>query len=228
MAWHDASRGHRSPLAVGLGRSADDAIDLFLKIAAKQLAIKHSRLGQQNERENNQILSLALWPSIMQIRKSLCSGRRRQMSPEKFDYFVHWYKKYIKNGSSLGITLAQLDLFHPSRPTPDTFLKLCREDAVTGIRGEISSALESNIKFKEALRRYSMTAIKTLRNQSRFDDAKWLESYAVETFGKGAFKQNESQRYPTYKVWIEPPEGSQDTKTANEQVSTSANDTGKG
>jgi hypothetical protein len=50
------------------------------------------------------------------------------------------------------MTLAHLDLFHPSTPTADSFLELCREDAATGIQGETSSALENNMKFKEAQR----------------------------------------------------------------------------
>ena len=221
MALREIIKAH---LAIEADNSANDAIDLFGKVAAKQLAAKHWRLREQN----NQSRSIALWPSIMQIRKSLCSGQMRQTSPQKFDYFVNWFKRYARKYTTPRITLAQLDLFHPSRRTADSFLELCREDAVNGIQGETSSALENNSKFKEAQRRYSIGAIEILRNQGRSEDAQWLENYAAATFGKGALEQNDSQRYPAYKLWMKPPEESQDTSLTNGRTSYPASDTSKG
>jgi hypothetical protein len=75
-----------------------------------------------------------------------------------------------------------------------------------------------------------MGAIKILRNQGRFEDAQWLENCAAATFGKGAFEQNESQRYPAFKLWIKPPDADKphDTSLTHGRTSISANYTSKG
>ena len=160
---------------------ADRPIDLYSQMADAKMAAK----AVSRNFPRHPLLSLTLWPSMLLLRSILCYKRRYNTSPQKFERFMEAFQdsRARTEGDDYRLTLVELKLYHPTQPTADDVLSLCKEDEGYCNPGqmyrEVQQAPRSGAQFQRMLRQ----GISVLRMQGRDSDAEWLCAYASQFLG---------------------------------------------
>lgn len=157
-------------------RCVDRALDVFLEVLD---ASRSSRFRDTSD----PIRFVTLWLSMVLLRTVFCRKWQYNTSPSKFERFVECFARR-KHLQGRQMYLAELDLFHPTNPSPDKMLELCCSESGIAALSETKMSLDQSPKSQMSLNRVLNRAIAVLHGRNRFDDAQWLRDFKVQLFGQ--------------------------------------------
>lgn len=178
----------RGLLANVVNRSADEALDVFLQLAAERKQFT----AHQRFNDGNGFRGLSLAPASFELASHLITGTYPATTPSKFRRYMKFYRGYVRRTDEYykQWTLACLAVSIPDAPDPDPAMAILRESFDGPTPTAAASGIVSGSDANRARFYLCCTRLEhLLSQQDRREESQWVTSLKYRMFSDREARQ---------------------------------------